>query len=177
MAVRVWVIGLLVVLFFPGKAGAHPDAGLLPDAVAELEYTIVLELDPQDTATRTKLALVLLRKGRLKEAEGHLQRVLSLKPRDFDAHDVMGLLKAKEGKPQEAIGWHRKAAMINPRDSMVYYHLGQAYEALGKTSQALKYYQKALEVSRQLRGKTERERRQKIISAIRGVTASGGSGG
>ncbi len=135
---------------FPRHSGAHPETGLLPDAIAEMEYRIVLEITPGDIATRNRLGIVLYRKNKLREAEKEFADVLRVAPRDFDAHDGMGLVKLKERKAAEAVGWFQKAIGINSEDSMVYHSLGQALEELGRMREAEASYRKGLEVNERL---------------------------
>ena len=138
------IIICLILLFLNGSAFAHPDSGFLPDAIAETEYRIVIDLDPKDIETRIKLGIVLNRKNKLKEAHKQFEAVLELKPDNFDAHDCIGLVMLKQGNYNGAIKWFKKAIAINAGDSMVYYHLGQTYKALGDPAKAIKEYRRSL---------------------------------
>ncbi|SNB47464.1 tetratricopeptide repeat protein [Geobacter sp. DSM 9736] len=142
---------LLVALFMPAllplPASAHPESGFLPDAIAETEYKIVLDLNPRDNVTRNKLGVVLYRKNKLKEAERCFGDVLRAEPRNFDAHDGMGLVRIKERKYEEAVSWFRKAIGIAPDDTMVHYNMGFAFEQMGKLKEAEAAYRRSLEVN------------------------------
>jgi tetratricopeptide (TPR) repeat protein len=52
----------------------------MPDAIAEMEYRILLEYQPDNTEARNELAMVLYRLDKLDEAFGELQRVVELNP-------------------------------------------------------------------------------------------------
>lgn len=167
---------IIALLFAPHAASAHPETGLLPDAIAETEYKIVLEINPRDITTRTRLGMVLYRKNRLKEAEQEISEVLKSAPNDFDAHDVMGLIRLKEKKPVEAIAWLKKAIALKSEDTMVHHSLGLALEQAGQYRDAEASYRRGLEVNDRLLRKgtnrekqKEKERRNTLLSALQGV--------
>jgi tetratricopeptide (TPR) repeat protein len=167
---------IIAVFFAPHSVCAHPETGLLPDAIAETEYKIVLEINPKDIPTRTKLGMVLYRKNKLKEAEQQISEVLKSAPNDFDALDVMGLIRLKEKKPAEAITWLQKAIAINSEDTMVHHSLGLALEQTGRYREAEASYRKGLEVNDRLLRKgvnkeKETERRSMLLSSLQGVQA------
>lgn len=162
-------------LLTPLTAQAHPEAGLLPDAVAETEYRIILELNPKDLATRNKLGIVLYRKNKLKEAEKAFSETLKLAPGDFDAHDGMGLVRIKERKYDEAVSWFKKAIAISADDTMVYYNMGFALEQMGRLKEAEAAYKRSLEVNAALLQKAgnkdqEAGRRAIVVSALTVLT-------
>lgn len=138
---------IAILLAFPAIAHAHPETGFLPDAIAETEYRIVLEITPKDCATRNKLGIVLYRKNKLAEAAQQFGEVLRIAPRDFDAHDGLGLVRLKERNFQQAIIWARQAIAINGEDTLVYHTLGQALEQLGQLKEAEAAYRKGLEAN------------------------------
>ena len=167
---------IIAALLAPHSVCAHPETGLLPDAIAETEYKIVLEINPRDIPTRTKLGMVLYRKNKLKEAEQQVSEVLKSAPNDFDALDVMGLIRLKEKKPAEAIVWFQKAITINGEDTMVHHSLGLALEQTGRYREAEASYRKGLEVNDRLLRKgvnkeKETERRNTLLSSLQGVQA------
>ncbi|MBI5665448.1 MAG: tetratricopeptide repeat protein [Nitrospirae bacterium] len=136
------------VLYYGGTAYAHPDSGFLPDAIAETEYGIVVELNPKDIETRNKLGIVLYRTNKLDEAVKQFNAVLKIKADDFDAHDGMGLVMMKKGRHEEAMKWFEKAIALNKGDALVFNHLGSAYEALGDIGKAIESYEKGLSIKK-----------------------------
>jgi Flp pilus assembly protein TadD len=142
--------GLLLVLALPAVSCAHPETGFLPDAVAETEYKIVVEINPGDIQTRNRLGIVLFRKNKLGEAARQFNEVLKISPRDFDAHDGMGLVSSKTGRYKEAVSWFTKAIALRREDTMVHYGLGFAFEQLGNLDEAEKCYRQALVVNESL---------------------------
>ena len=128
-------------------AHAHPETGFLPDAIAETEYKMVVQINPADIATRNKLGIVLYRKNKLKEAEEQFLEILKIAPRDFDAHDGMGLVKIKERDFPVALLWVQKAISLSATDTMVRYNLGLIHEMNGRFREAEMAYRQALAVN------------------------------
>lgn len=166
------LLGLILAL--PAPSSAHPETGFLPDAIAETEYSIVLDINPKDTQTRNRLAMVYLRKNRLKEAERELALVLKIAPRDFDAHDGMGSVRYKQNNYADAVSWLRRAVALNAEDTMVHHSLGLALERLGKLTEARACYRQALAVNeRQMRKPALRDRelqkKQAILASLQAL--------
>lgn len=110
---------------------AHVDQDNMPDAVAEMEYRILLEFQPDNIEVRNKLAMVLYRLDKLDEAFAELQRILILAPDNFDALDALGLVSFKQGKMVQAREYLEAAARLNNEDILVHYHLGLVQDKLG----------------------------------------------
>ncbi|HEY5973444.1 MAG TPA: tetratricopeptide repeat protein [Geobacteraceae bacterium] len=149
----VFMVLALVLALMPGSAAAHPETGFLPDAIAEVEYKMVLEINPKDIKTRNRLGIVLYRKNRLKEAEEQFALVLRQSPSDFDGHDGMGLVKLKGKQFREAIAWFQRAIVLHDEDTLVHYNLGQSLEGGGRYDEARREYEKALAINQRLLGK------------------------
>jgi len=129
---------ILLAVFFCSANGlqAHVTQDNMPDAVAEMEYRILLEFQPDNIETRNKLAMVLYRLGKLDEANIELQRVLELEPDNFNALDSLGLVSFKQGKNQQALKYFKAAVRINSDDILVHYHLGLVQGKLGLLEEA-----------------------------------------
>lgn len=145
----IFMLAWLAVLLLPGQGWAHVTDANMPDAVAETEYQILLEFQPEKTDIRNKLAMVLIRKKKFKEAEGELRTVLAAEPTNFNALDSLGLLMSQTGRLPEAVQQFQAAIKANPQDAMAHYHLGQAYAALGDPGAARQAYSQALELANQ----------------------------
>lgn len=122
---------------------------VMPDGVAEMEYQILLDFQPEKAEVRNKLAMVLFRKQKFKEAEAELRTVLKQEPTNFNALDGLGLVMTSTGRAKEAVPQFLAAIEIAPQDIMVHYHLGQAYVLLKDSSAADKAFSKALELAQQ----------------------------
>lgn len=124
---------ILALLLTELPALAHVEKGDMPDSVAEMEYRILLEFKPEDTATRVLLGMTLLRQNKLAEAEQELRLILQTDPKNFDALDSLGWVLFKQKRYSEALPHLLTAKLIRPSDIMVHLHLGMA---LGKNNQA-----------------------------------------
>jgi tetratricopeptide (TPR) repeat protein len=122
---------LAVFIFSANDLQAHVDHGNTPDAIAAMEYRILLEFEPDNIEARNKLAMVLYRLDKLDEALLELQRVLELAPDNFDALETLGLVSFKQGKTQQALKYFEAAVRINSEDILVHYHLGLVQGKLG----------------------------------------------
>lgn len=144
--------GVLAIVWFaalscPNQAWSHVTDANMPDAVAEMEYQILLDFQPDNAEVRNKLAMVLLRKKKFKEAETELRTVLAKEPANFNALDGLGLVMCQTGRLEEAVRQHLAAIKINAQDAMAHYHLGQAYAALGDLTAARNAYRLALDLA------------------------------
>lgn len=143
------VLAWLAALPYPVQVSAHVTDANMPDAVAETEYQILLEFQPEKTDIRNKLAMVLIRKKKFKEAEAEVRTVLAAEPANFNALDGLGLVMSQTGRLPEAVAQFQAAIKVNPQDVMVHYHLGQAYAALGDPAAARQAFSQALELAGQ----------------------------
>jgi tetratricopeptide (TPR) repeat protein len=101
-----------MLFLLPATALAHPESHDMPDAVAETEYKIAIDLNPDDIVTRNKLGNLLYASGRFNEAAEQFKSVLRLRPDDFDAHYGMGLVEKRKGRYKEAVIWLEKAERL-----------------------------------------------------------------
>jgi Flp pilus assembly protein TadD len=122
---------LALFIFSANDLQAHVAQGNMPDAIADMEYRILLEFQPDNIEARNKLAMVLYRLDKLDEAIVELQRVLEVEPNNFDALDTLGVVSFKQGKTQQALEYLKAAVRINSEDILVHYHLGLVQGKLG----------------------------------------------
>jgi tetratricopeptide (TPR) repeat protein len=137
---------LLASTCFVRPAAAHISQDM-PDAVAEMEYRILLDFQPEKNDIRNKLGMALFRMKKIAKAEKEFKIVLANDPKNFNAIDAMGLVMLNRGQLQEALAHFNTAKAINPADILVYYHLGLAYVQLKKLSLAKDALQTSLENS------------------------------
>ncbi|MBU4152945.1 MAG: tetratricopeptide repeat protein [Proteobacteria bacterium] len=139
------IAGLVFLLLCQSNQGwGHVTDANMPDAVAETEYQILLEFQPEQHEVRNKLGMVLLRKKKYVEAEAEFSTVLKSAPENFNAIDGLGLVMSRTGREKEAVEQFLKAIRINSQDVMVHYHLGLAHAALGDYLAAEKAYRQAI---------------------------------
>lgn len=127
---------LLVILCTGARVSAHVEKGAMPDSVAEMEYRILLEFNPRDTATRSQLGMALLRLNKLAEAEKEFRKILESEPKNFGALDGLGLTLFKQKRANAALPHLLSAIRIRPNDIMIHLHLGQCLAADGQTETA-----------------------------------------
>jgi len=77
------------------------------------------------------LATLLIKLGRLEEAETYLQESLRYDPRFPKAHYQMGLLLGKQKKDNEALRELSQAAALDPTYPEPHYLLGKIYQRMG----------------------------------------------
>lgn len=99
----------------------------MPDAVAEMEYRILLDFQPEKNDVRNKLGMALFRMKKIDQAEKEFKIVLANDPKNFNATDAMGLVLLKRGEARKALAQFKAAIAIKSSDILVYYHLGLAY--------------------------------------------------
>lgn len=164
------IFPVILLLVHAMPAAAHIEQGSMPDSVAEMEYRILLEFEPDNLEIRNRLGMVLYRLGRLYEAEAEFDFVLDKAPDNFDAIDALGLISAKRADYQLAIDLYKKAIAINPNDMLVYYHLGQALEQLGDITAAAEAYRTGLSRNVSAAGQqAAAEQRQALIDALKNI--------
>ena len=142
----------------------------MPDSVAEMEYRILLEFEPDNLEVRNLLGMVLYRSGKFEEAETEFHYVLKRAPENLDAIDALGLVNVKRKNYQFAIDLFKKAIAINPDDMLVYYHLGQALELQGDITGAAEAYKAGL--AREGSGphkQSNDEQRHTLLNALKDI--------
>ena len=142
----------------------------MPDSVAEMEYRILLEFEPENLDVRNRLGMVLYRLGKLDEAEKEFYYVLEKMPENFDAIDALGLVQMERANYQVAIDLFKKAIAINPEHLLAYFHLGQALEHLGDLAGAGEIYRSG--IARENSGSDKHNdpgQRQALLDALKSL--------
>jgi Flp pilus assembly protein TadD len=126
----------LFIIFSGTPAIAHVEKDTMPDSVAEMEYRILLEFSPQDTATRSLLGMALLRQNKFVEAEKEFRLILRIEPKNFDGLDGLGIVLYKQKLFNDALPYLLTATKIRPNDIMVHLHLGLTLASAGQSEGA-----------------------------------------
>lgn len=168
MTMRRWLLApiLALILLSPGAPVWGHVTDVMPDAVAEMEYQILLDFQPEKVEVRNKLAMVLFRKKKFKEAEAEFRTVLATDPSNFDALDGLGLVMTSTARPQEAIEQFQAAIGVKAQDVMVHYHLGQVLAEEGDLPAAAKALARASELAGQPKAVVSDPDRQAIQRAL-----------
>jgi superkiller protein 3 len=123
--------------FFSRLAGAYGDAG--HDERAERAYRKSLEYGNDEPAYHLCLGDVLVRLGRLKDAELAYEKAVELNRRDAGAfYNRLGNVLAKEGCHSQAIEIYKKAMAADPQNPFYPLRLAQSCSALGLTDPPVK---------------------------------------
>lgn len=115
----------LLILVWPVTIQAHIETNM-PDPIAEIEYQMVLDFEPEDSTTRYKLAMVYYRLKKDAKAEKELQKVLDATPLFFHALEGLGMLRLRQERFPEAVTLLDKAVQQKGHESGTYFYLGQA---------------------------------------------------
>ena len=118
------------------------DTGNLPQAV--IQWQRVRELIPQHHAAYFQAGRLLLRQGKLNEAEPQLAQALALRPDLAEGWLALGKLHALEGRTELALKDYHRERQLVPEDYRVYYHLGQALSKLNRRAEAIQNFREAL---------------------------------
>lgn len=143
--------------FYPGLAGllfllllgwavdgqAHIEKGTMPDSVAEMEYRILLDFEPDNQEIRNRLGMVLVRKNQFAEAEQLFKQVLAGEPANYDAMEGLGQLYLKTEAYPAAIEWLTKAIALDPHSGSLFTLLGRTYMKTGALAEAAKAFANA----------------------------------
>ncbi len=129
---------------FEGSVFAHGDITKLPDPVQIMQYKLLIYMDPDDLASRNRLAMAFYRTGKLDEAQRQLQYVLDKDKDNFDALDGLGIVLMRLGQLEEARELLEKARSLRKDDVMVHVHLYVLYKRLGLGARAEKELEKAM---------------------------------
>ena len=95
------------------------------------------------------LATLLIKLGRLEQAEVCVQESLRYEPRFPKAHFQMGLLLEKEGQYEEAIRELSRSAKYDPAYPEPHYALGRIYQRIGNKVKASAEWQAFQEVKKE----------------------------
>jgi tetratricopeptide (TPR) repeat protein len=129
----------------PKDPEPHLSAGLLHErqkefSAAEAEYKQVLTLDPHSTEATIGLTNILMKSGRIGEAEPLLRRLAGERPDDAGIHLQLGRVLAAQGKKDDAIAEIQTALKLAPADSEAQRELADLYTSAGKNDLAENTY-------------------------------------
>jgi predicted O-linked N-acetylglucosamine transferase (SPINDLY family) len=91
-------------------------------------------------------AILLHKKGQLKEAEKLYKSILKSSSSNFEVIHLLGIIKIQLKQFEEAIVWLNKAISINPNNHSVFNNLGVCYKELKKYNEALNNFQNAIKI-------------------------------
>jgi tetratricopeptide (TPR) repeat protein len=117
-------------------------------AIATLKKILINS--PEDLDLRLRLAELLEKKGRLKEAVEQYTIILPQLTRNEKIVYMknIGYLLFQASQKNKALQWYLKAAKYDRKDPNLYYNIGSIYDDLGKPKLAEKYLRLALELKK-----------------------------
>ena len=120
-------------------------------ALAAREFQAAVSLEPDNVATRIKLARTLYHQGERSRAREELLTALLRDPDNVSANYYLGLLVEEEGHEEGAIAHYRKALEGDPQHPGAHFYLANALLRAGAASDAARHYTKAVELTPQNR--------------------------
>ncbi|MEK6649649.1 MAG: tetratricopeptide repeat protein [Bacteroidota bacterium] len=116
-------------------------------SVAEHHFRSVLQVEPAFPRIHESIAEVLLRRGRLDDAESELTLAIKEEPMSWTAHYLRGLLATRRRRWEEALESFTHAVGIDPKEPRGWHKCGEALLALRRLSDSERYLRKALELN------------------------------
>jgi tetratricopeptide (TPR) repeat protein len=110
---------------------------------ATREFQRALTLDPRNETAKYDIAVVLVRQGKLNEAEIKLQEVVKENPKFVQARLDLAIVQMNLEKYDEALKNYNFVYVARPGNADITYQIGIAYEKKGDKSKAREYYTKA----------------------------------
>jgi tetratricopeptide (TPR) repeat protein len=108
----------------------------------------ILAKTPDDLELRVRLAELLEKKGRTKEAISEYTKMLPQLPKAerIVVMKNIGYLSYQIGRKTDALKWYLEAAKHDKKDPNLYYNIGSIYDELNKPELAEKYLRVALDL-------------------------------
>ena len=123
-------------------------------AAAEALVQRLVALDPNDLTATNELALLLLGKGSLAEAEFHARSAVRIAPGNPQAHNLMGMIFTEANRPQ--IGeyhYRRVLELTGQRDPILLANLAWNLKNQGRMQEARTLYAESIEAAPEIRQK------------------------
>ena len=128
--------------------GAYERLDQYNEVIATLRKVLVMT--PDDLQTRLRLAGLLEKQGRLREAVSEYTIILPSLSEDESILCMknMGYLLFQDGRKKEALKWYLKAAKYDRKDPDLYYNIGSIYEELKRHELAENYLRLAIDLNK-----------------------------
>jgi tetratricopeptide (TPR) repeat protein len=108
---------------------------------------ICIELNPNDSSSRSGLGTILALQGKNDQAEIHLTEALRINPNIPEAHYRLGSILDGRGELDRAAVHFRKLLAINPSDTRVCNMLASISMRQSKFNQTIAYFRKSLQIN------------------------------
>jgi tetratricopeptide (TPR) repeat protein len=104
----------------------------------------LIKENPEDAGLRLRLAEVLEKAGKLREAIKEYEASLDLVEEKLPLYKILGYLHTQTNAPRKAIEAYLKAVELNGKDVNLYYNLATLYEGIGEKEKAAQYLLQAV---------------------------------
>ena len=128
----------------PDHPTADATAATSPE-VARLQAAV--EANPDDLASRRRLAIEMVSSNQLFEAFQQAQAILKVAPDDFDGRMVLGIVRLAMAGADDAAGHFDTAIAQHPDDPAGYLYRGLAEERRGNVDEAIQIWRRGLFVA------------------------------
>ena len=116
-------------------------------SVAEYHFRTVVQVEPTFPRIHESLAEVLLRRGQIDEADGHLRLALAEEPYSWTGHYLRGLLESRRRRWEQALESFVQAVDIDPHEPRGWHKCGETLIAMRRLAESEHYLRKALELN------------------------------
>jgi Flp pilus assembly protein TadD len=135
-------------------------------AGAAREFRMATRINGVETRAVYELGTLLLRTGRIDEADVEMERALRQHPRDSRVLSGLGDVRLAQQRYREAIDVYRHALERMPEEPALLNNLGTAYAELGEFDQAIAAYRASVAIKPGLAAKNlDRALRDKAARA------------
>ena len=119
-----------------------------PRSAVEALLRRLAALDPNDFWTVNELALLLLNKGSLAEAELQARNAVRIAPENPQAHNLMGMVLTEAHRPQLGEHHYRRVLQLSgTRDPIVLANLAWNLKSQGKMDEARRLYEESVSLA------------------------------
>lgn len=113
------------------RSYSHINGGM-PDSVAEMEYRILLDFEPENIEARITFAEVLLRLKKFSEADSEFRTVIAADPNNLRARLGLGQLMIHDKDYSGAEALFRQLQLAHADDGWSSYYIAVIYKETGK---------------------------------------------
>ena len=119
-----------------------------PQTAVEALLRRLVALDPNDFWTINELALLLLNRGSLAEAETHARNAVRIAPENTQAHNLMGMVLTEAHRPQLGEYHYRRVlGLTGGRDPILLANLAWNLKSQGKMDEARQLYEESVSLA------------------------------
>ena len=111
---------------------------------------VAMVLNPFTGSIRSAVATILMRQGRLDEAERIIRKNLKKHPNDSHDRNTLGMILEKEGDVSGALNEYHAALNAAPKNSAALFNTGYLMFKMKKYGEAREYLNRAAQISPEL---------------------------